>query len=348
MITSAGKRILIFAACLFLAGSALAQSTEFILDETGDWAQGHTPEPGSDEAVMAEVSALLVADQPQAAFSMVESWISANKRSDSPYLPRAYLLRGDAWYELGNEFKALHDYERQVIQRFPQSEEFVLAIERELNIAIEYANGLRRKFFGLRLLGTGGIAEETLIRVQERLPGSELAERAAIELADYYYRQKRLELAAIAYDLYVLNYPNGPNIKRAMERRIRANVAQYKGPQYDGSTLLDAREQTRTFERLFPVDAEKTGLDERLIVRIDDALADQVLVNGQWYIKRGDMVSARFTFRRLLQKHPNTTAAVEALKIMEKHGWITEEVEVIGPVEEVEVEVEGPTDEETP
>lgn len=303
------------------ASSAVAQTREYRLDESGEWAVAREPEPGSDEAVMADAAALLAAGQPAAARAVLDAWISENERTRNPWLPRAYLLRGDAKDAMGDEFRALFDYEREVILRFPQSEEFVLAIERELDIAIRYANGLRRKFLGMRIQGSGEIAEETLIRVQERLPGSELAERAAIELADFYYRKGDLDLASIAYDLYVVNFPNGPNVRKAMERRIRTNVAKYRGPDRDGSSLIDAIEQTKAYTRLYPADAEQSGLDDRLVQRLEDALADQMLAGARWYIKRGDLPSAKFTLRRLVRDRPNSIAAGEALEIMERYGW---------------------------
>ena len=317
-------RFPVWIAALALAASgsgALGQSEEFTLDDSGEWVLEKAPEPGSDEAVLAEVAALLASDRPAAAYALINRWIRDHGAGDSPWRPRAYLLRGDALVAMDREFSALFDYEREIIQRFPQSEAYVQAIERELDIAVRYAHGLRRRWLGVRILGSGDIAEETLIRVQERLPGSELAERAAIELADFYYRRDDLELAAIAYDLYVANFPNGPNIQRAMEQRIRANVARYKGPDYDGSTLVDAAEQAKAYARAFPAAAERTALDDRLVQRIDDALADQMLIGARWYLKRGDAPSARFTLERLIRRRPGSEAAGDARKIMQRRGW---------------------------
>jgi len=322
-----------------------AQSSEYTLDDSGDWVQDHVPEPGSDEAVMADATALLAADQPSAAYRVIDRWISDHDHTNNKWLARAYLLHGDALLAMGDELEAMTDYERQIIQKRPQSDEFVTAIERELGIAERYAHGLRRKFLGLRIVKSGDIAEETFIRVQERLPGSALAERAAIDLSDYYYDAGNLTMAATAYDLYVANFPSGPNIERAMERRIRTNVALYKGPQYDGSSLIDAREQTRAFERLFPAQAEKTALDERLVRRLDDALADQMLAGAQWYLKRRDQPSARFMLKRLLQRHPNSPAAADALNLIVEYGWAMPTLQTPDSPESVEPTDSSPTGE---
>lgn len=306
---------------LVVTAPAVAQNTEFKLGESGKWKPEHVPEPGSDEALIADVTSLIAANQPEAAYQMIDDWIGRNVRSGSPWLPRAYLLRGDALLALGDEFEAMIDYERNVIQRYPQSEEFVRAMERELDIAVLYANGLRRKLFGVRMLGAGDIAEETFIRVQERAPGSSVAERAAIELADFYYRKGDLPLAAEAYDLYTVNYPSGASVRRAMERRIRANVAMYKGPEFDGSSLINAMEQTKEFARKYPSYAEQTVLDTRLVSRLDDALADQMLAGAKWYLRRDDEASAKFTVRRLLKRHPGSPAAAEALSLILEYQW---------------------------
>ena len=306
---------------LAMCASAWAQSKEFTLDDSGQWVKGRTPAPGSDEAVMANAAALLAGDDPSAAQSVLEEWIRVNDHSESRWRPRAHLLLGDALLAQGDEFAALFEYERQVVQRFPKSEEFVRAIERELRIGIQYAHGLKRKFLGVRVIKTGDIAEETLIRVQERLPGSEVAEQAAIELADFYYRRNDLELASITYDLYTVNYPNGPNLRKAMERLIRVNVAKYKGPEYDGSSLIDAIEETKHFLHRYPADAEKNAFDDRLVRRLQDALADQTLAGARWYIRRGDQTSARFMLRRLVRRRPNSPAAQDALTLLARHGW---------------------------
>ena len=116
------------------------------------------------------------------------------------------MIRGDATTANGNEYQALYDYEA-VIKGFPATEEYRRAVERELEIGIKYVFGLKRKWFGLRWSDATDIGEELLVRTQERLPGDELAERAGIELADYYYRTRELRLASEAYEIFLANFP---------------------------------------------------------------------------------------------------------------------------------------------
>lgn len=317
---------LIAAACVLgaSAGVGLGQSSVLELDaESEEWAVVSTPEPGSDEAVLAEARQLLADGHPGRARKMLDKWIEANDRRSAPLLPAALLLRGDAWTADGDEYKALYDYER-ICREFPSSDVFVKANQRELEIATRYVNGLKRKTFGLRFESTKGIGEELLVRIQERLPGSRLAEQAAIELADFYYRQRDMKTASEMYAIFLTNYPNSEYRKLAMQRRVYANIAQFKGPEYDASGLVEAKFLIREFQDRFPIDAERTGLGDALAARLDESTAAQQLVSARWFARTGDPVSARYALRRLVERFPRTVAAAEAMAMAEERGWSLE------------------------
>ncbi|TVQ59381.1 MAG: outer membrane protein assembly factor BamD [Phycisphaerales bacterium] len=299
---------------------AASQSQTFGMSDD-EWVLEREPEPGSDDAVMADARRALANDNPGLARRILNDWIRENDRSGKEQLPLALRLRGDARVALNDEYNALYDYEA-VIRRFPQSEEFVIAIERELEIAIRYAFGLRRKFLGLRIDDASDLAVEILIRVQERLPGSVLAERAAIELADFYYRRREMKEAAEAYELYLLNFPNGPNRMRAKERRIYASIARFRGPEHDASGLVDASLQIESFAAEFPAEAERQGLNSALMSRLEESAAAHMLDSAQWYLRTRDDPSARLTLRRLVRRHPQTVAASRGMDILEARGWL--------------------------
>lgn len=303
--------------------------TRYGLGPDGQWQVDRVPEPGSDEAVLARARKALAEDRPGEAKSILDGFIDRHEKTSNPWLPQAYLYRGDAVSALGNEFTALYDYE--AVARFPQAPEYALAIERELEIAVRYVNGLDRKFLGVRFVDASEIGTELLIRVQERLPGSRLAERAGIELADYYYRDRDMALASEAYDLFLQNYPRSEYRMRAMQRRIYASIARYKGPRYDGKPLADAQVLIRRFMVQYPAQAQQTGLDEALLVRVDESGAQNMLQTADWYLGRGDTVSARYTLRRLIARHPQTNAAARAMDLCAARGWLERPREAPAP-----------------
>lgn len=310
-------------AMLLLPLAAAGQSKESRLDAAGEWLNTREPVPGTDEWTIARARQDLADDRPAAAHGTINAWIDANERrlgDPSPFMPEAVLIRGDALTAMGDEYNALYDYER-VIREYPGHPAFVTSIERELDIGVRYVNGLRRRFFGLRVLDSSDIGEELLIRVQERMPGSRLAERAGIELADYYYREHELPLAAEAYELFNENYRNSQYTMKAMQRRVYATIAQFKGPKYDGSKLIDAQILVKRFSSLYPAEAQKAGLDEALLARLDESAAVSRLQNAQWYLNRDDGPSARYVLNRLIRDHPQTAAARDAMGILEERGW---------------------------
>lgn len=305
------------------ASAARAQSRESRLDDAGEWFATRQPVEGSDEWVVARARQDLADDRPAAAHAAIDNWIRANDRrlgAASPLMADALLARADALTAMGDEYNALYDYER-VIKEFPGSDTYVMAVERELDIGVRYLGGLRRKFLGVRILDARAEGEELLIRVQERLPGSRLAERAGIELADYYYNSHELSLASEAYDLFLDNYRNSQYSMKAMQRRVYSTIAQFKGPRYDGSKLLDAQVLVNRFASLYPAQARKVGLDEALLARLDESAGLSMLESARWYLKRGDTPAARYTLRRLIEEHPQTSAAREAMAIMDSRGW---------------------------
>lgn len=298
-----------------------AQETVYTLDESGEWTVESEPAPGTDEAIVAEARRLLAEERPGAAFKVIDPWIDRFERSGHYLLPEALLIRGDARSLRGDEYKALYDYEELFI-RFPGSTQFLVAIERELDIGIKYLSGMRRKFWGLRIADADDVGEELLVRVQERAPGTRLAERAGIELADYYFRIRDMETAAEAYELFLLNFPESAYRQQAMKRQIYATISRYRGPNYDGTPLLDAQLLVRQFGARYPAEAEESGLDEALLARLEESAAAELLETGRWYLDRGDTPSARFTLRRLVRQHPQTAAASEAMRILIDRGWM--------------------------
>lgn len=292
------------------------------MDDKGQWVPVESPRAGSDEAVISEARRYIAGGDAARARELLDPWIRDNEASNGPMVPAAFLARGDAWTIDGDEFEALYDYEK-IIRFFPGCGEFPIAVERELEIAVKYLRGEKRIWWlGLRWTDARDVGEELMIRVQERLPGSRVAERAGIELADYYYRQRDLSLASTAYELFAKNYPLSPYRVKALQRRIYASIGRYKGPRYDSSALIDARVLINRFMSLYPAQAQETGLDEALLTRIDESAGMQRLEVAAWYIVREDEPAARYTLMRLIKQYPKTAAAQKALVTLKERGWM--------------------------
>jgi hypothetical protein len=313
-------RLAVAAAILPLPILACAQ-TSYQLDQTSGWTQQPQAAPDPEHAPLDSARRLLAQGEFKRSRDLMDAWIDDHENSDSPYLPEAYLLRGNAKLGMEKEYSALFDYEK-IANKYPESTSFAPALERELDVAILYLNGLRRPSLGLRIDSGVDVAEEIILRINERLPSSKLAEKAVMELADYYYRDRDLKMAATAYDCFLILFPKSDMREHAMQRRAFATIAQFKGPNYDASGLVEAKYQVQEYQQEFPLQSQQNGMGDALLARLDESNAAQMLNMANWYIRHADEPSARLTLHRLVHKHPSTAAAHEAISILDKRGWL--------------------------
>lgn len=298
------------AAC---SACALAQAEKYELDALDRWQKVADANPSSEEAQVLAARRALVNGEPSRAKNLANAFI--DRYPLSPYRPDALLIRGDAKLAAGDEYEALFDYE-EVCRRYAGTAVFIPTLERELEIATAYAKGLRKRFFGtFRIVDSSEDAQELLIRIQERLPGSELAEKAGMELADFYFDRREMTMAAEAYQLFIENYPRSPRVQKARLRLIYAYLAGFRGPEHDASGLLEARAKLRSLQALQPGLAQQVGA-ESIIVRIEESEAAKYLSTASWYLEVNDPISAELFIRRLVQRHPRSIATLEALRIV--------------------------------
>ncbi len=275
----------------------------------GQWQQQSAPSPNSPEGQLQAIRHQLAQGHPKAAEQAADQWIK--QYANHADQPEALLIRGDAKAARSHYWDALYDYEA-IIRKYPASEQFHTALQREYEIARLYVNGMNRRFLGMRLLPAEGDGEELLIRIQERAPGSELGEIASLTLADYYYTQRKMASAAEAYDLFLGNYPESDKREWAMLRLIQANLARFKGPRFDSTGLIEAAQRLQTYREEFPAAADRIGADA-LLVRINQSLASKAFLTAEWYAQRKEWVSAAYLYGRVVQEYPQTTVAEKAM-----------------------------------
>ncbi len=296
---------------LMLGGGVAVAQDEYVLGEDDAW-QKESPEPGTESAQVLQARRALALGEPERARALAGAFI--DRFPSSPFRADMLLVRGDALVEMGDEYEALFDYEA-IAREHSGSAVFVTALEREYDIAVAYAHGLRRKLYGtIRVLDASEDAQELLIRIQERLPGSRLAEDAGDQLADFYFRRAEMRLAADAYDLFIQNYPRSDRIEKARARLIEAYLASYRGPRYDDAGLRDARRRLENLRAVQPSTAQRLGADA-LLVRIKESEARKLLVTAQWYLSIDDPISCEQYLRRVVTRYPDTVAMLDTLRL---------------------------------
>ena len=298
--------------CQIMCQIGLAQNSYDLDMQTDDWVLEDTPEPGSKEAQLAAASKALAMGQYQEAMRLSSIWMQRNKYD--PLLGEAHLIHGDALFAQEYYYESLFDYEF-VAKEYYGTREEIYANEKELEIAIMFANGMKKLNWGMRISDATDEAEELLIRIQERLPNHTLAETAAMELADLYFRTSQMRLANVMYLLFLENFPRAPQSQtnKAEAKLVFTRLATYKGPSFDDAGLNDAKQELQRLEKINPSLATTIN-SSALITRIDESLGKKLLNTAQWYLKVNNPIACEFTVRRLLQKHSNTSSAIEALE----------------------------------
>lgn len=287
-----------------------AGAQEYRLGDDDEWEAVRENAAGSPAAQLERIRAQLADGNWDRVEFLATRWIDSH--TDHRLAPEAYLIRGDALFGRGDQYEALFDYE-YLIRAYPGSDAFVRALEREYRIALNFISGRKRKVLGFRVASALEEAEELLIRVQERLPGSRLAEQAAITLGDHYFAQRRMSLAAEMYAIFLRNHPTSIDVTKARKRLIAANLAAFAGPEFDASGLIEAR--TRIEELLVTDPAAVADLDTTaILVRVEESLAEKQLRTAQWYARSGDPISAERVLRRLVRERPRTAAATNGAR----------------------------------
>ena len=298
-----------FAAIAAILHAPAAAQDIYELGPDDEWSLASSPNPTSIAAQLATARKLLAQGRPERAYNLSVRWIK--RYPTAPELAGAYLVKADALVTMGDLYESLYDYE-YIARRYPGSPEFAMALEREYDIAIRFATGTRRKWLGMRIASAVDEAEEILIRIQERMPGSQLAEQAGLSLADLYFRQRRMGLAAEAYSIFIEKYPRSPHRELARRRLIYANIAAFKGPKFDIVGLLEAKAELQHLQVRRAVEAEQIGASA-LITRIEESEAVKLLDTARWYERVGDPVAAEVTLRALVRRFPRTTATAQGL-----------------------------------
>ncbi|MEO0512437.1 MAG: hypothetical protein AAF108_06015 [Planctomycetota bacterium] len=287
-----------------------------------------------DRAIVDQARRLVAEDRPKLARDLLNDWIETERAGVSPYLSEAHRIRGDALLSMGREYQSLFDYE-YVIREFPASDQFQVSLEREFDIAAAYLGRtrdgravppLKRKFWGgPRWIEARRTGEELLIRIQERLPASRLAELSAITLADDYFDEREMALAAEMYRIFLANFPVSEFRRHAAQRQLLATIAQYKGPAYDGSVLRESVQLIDRFRSSYPAEAEAAGVTAALASRVTEQQALQMLDAGRSALRRNDGPGACYVLRRLRSRFPTTKAAIDAYALIREIGCVLPE-----------------------
>lgn len=302
-------------ALLLCSGAASADVPHTEELQQGRWVQVEqaATQPASDQELNL-VEDLITRGHYSEASDHAVAWLKRNKTS--PLRDRALFLNAEALYRYGDRIKAFY-YLDELLEEYPESRLYYPALEKQFQIADAFLDGYKSRLLWIPMLERQEEAIEMLYRIQQRSPGSPLAERALLRTADFYYANADYDLASDAYAAYARSYPRSPLMPRVKLRQASANLAQFRGLRFDATPIIDARAQLTELKTLFPEFAAEQNVDD-VIARIDEAMARKLYITGDFYKRTHEPRAAGHTWRYLVEHYPNSPMADEAKAEVQK------------------------------
>jgi len=324
---------------------ATGPSRTWTYDGRGNWTPSTAPATTAatqpaDNPTLDRVDRLLAAHRHGEARKLVLDWLKKNR--GAPDRDRGVFLLAEAYYQYGARIRAFYHLD-ELLDLHPDSKLFYPALEKQYEIADRFLRGYKRRLLGMPMLGAQEEGIDMLFRIQERVPGSPLAERALLRTADYYYDRGQYDLAADAYGAYTRGYPRSPVIHRVKLRQAFASLAQFRGRYYDVTPLIDARAQLESFQAAFPEMAEQEGVPA-VLRRIDSSMADKLYATADFYRRTHEPRAAAYTYRYLISRYPDSAEAGAARRSLERlPQWALADPPPSGPKEGEEQIIFEPT-----
>lgn len=279
----------------------------------GQWSEVPQPTTRSiSNPTLDKVEHLLAETKTSEALDTILVWIKAKENHQAPDRDRGLYLLAQTYYQDDSRVTAFYHCD-ELLDFYPESRFFYPALELQYRIADEFLKGHKRKLLGIPMFKADQEAIDMLFRIQERSPGSPLAERALLRSADYYFSTSDWELAADAYGAYARSYPRSPEIGRVRLQRALASFAQFRGIRHDASPLLDARAQFEEVKTRYPELAQQSNV-QKFIDTIDTTLARKMLVVADFYRRTHKPKAAAFTLLTLIASYPLLPEADTARK----------------------------------
>jgi outer membrane protein assembly factor BamD (BamD/ComL family) len=298
------KRLLFcILACLISFRAACAADNQTWEFRAGQWMEAPKPTtaPTVDEPMLDQAEQLLIQHDAKAAKKILIAWEKINKHS--PVRDRCIFLFADVYYQRDDHVKSFF-YCDELMDEYPESKLFQAALQKQFDIAQEYLNGYKETFLGMRVLDMGTEGVQMMWRIQQRSPGSPLAEKGLRATADYYFNDADYDLSEDAYNAYIQDYPHSDQIPRIKLRAAFSSLAQFRGVKFDASNIIDARAQLMVIQKEYPDLAAEENV-QTVLDQIDSAFAKKLLELGDFYERTHEPRGAVYEYRFLVQTYPN-------------------------------------------
>lgn len=289
------------------------QEHEFI---DGKWQATSQPAAGTSQAHLAQVRRYVHLSQHTAAVGSAKTFLKAFP-ADS-LAEEVLLLAGESEMARDRYWQGYGYFEKQLTQ-FPAGKYSERAILREYEIGDAFLNGKKRVVAGFLRLPAQEEGLDIMLRVVEHAPGSVLAERAMMRIADHHFAKANYPEAVESYDRYMTLFRNAPRMPYAMEQGARSALLGYRGKNFDDTMLVDAEQRYRIFRERYPAEAAKANVEDTL-KHIRLCRAQKLYDTAEFYKRTGHPLAQAHYYRQAASQYPQSPYGLKAREDLIRMG----------------------------
>jgi len=316
--TSKYRWFVILCAVVLSAGPrAGAEGTEHVWKD-GKWVAAPKPVEGTPEGELAIVRMHLDKGRPKNALKAIKKFQASYPNDER--CEEIMMLAGQAEMDRGRYIDANDRFNEQMDQ-YRNGDFYDRAIHRQYEIADAFLKGRKRRAMMMFKVSAVDKGIEILNGIADRVPGTVVAEKALLRVADHHYDAKQVVQAVEAYDHYIKTFPQSPRKRmgHAMLRAARARYAQYKGDAFDDTPLTDAQQRFMIYLDRYPEEANKANVP-MVLSQIKNALIQRYFSAGKFYQRVGRKTAAIFYYRRVISQDSQSHWAKQAEEALRKLG----------------------------
>jgi len=275
----------------------------------GQWVEQPAPEPGTPQGELAAARADFSRGEFGRAHRRIAAWQKGYGESSELH-PEALLLEAQIEKARRNYHEAYVLLTRFLDLYRPTALADQAVVEL-FNIAEVYLSGVKRKFWGMRILSAEELALEVLDRISTEFEGTSSAVLALKTKGDYFFNRGDFLLAELEYGRIVQEYPAGRYHRYAMRQAAAAALAGFPGVRFDDAPLIEADERYRRYAQVYPEYARREGVG-LVLEGIRERRADKEYEIAEYYQRIGQSRAARFYYEAILDHWPDTAAGAKA------------------------------------
>ena len=250
--------------------------------------------------------------------SQLKEWQILLKRF--PNSPQA----AEALYNIGLIYEKMHNYYlahrayKKLIEKYPFSDYFSKAIEKEFDLGKKFLQGYRRKFWDITK-PVENPAPEVFDLIVNSAPYSEFAPAALYYKGLYYKKKKVYDEATNAFERLLNAYPDSEYVDKAEYQIAMTYYEMSLDPQYDQAFTEKAVSAIRKFLVKYPNSSFRQRA-ENILKELEEKQAQHNLKIAKFYLKQKKSKAAKVYLEEVVGKYPNTRAAEEAQKLLRSLG----------------------------